>query len=63
MKKYRVDYNRTALKAIDKLDKPVRKRIMDYIDTNLVDCENPRFHGKNLTEYPNANWRYRVGKY
>ncbi|MBQ7454736.1 MAG: type II toxin-antitoxin system mRNA interferase toxin, RelE/StbE family [Selenomonadaceae bacterium] len=63
MKKYRVEYERTARKAIDKLDKPIRTRIMDYINTNLVDCENPRFKGANLTEYPNANWRYRVGKY
>ena len=63
MKKYRVEYERTARKAIANLDITVRARIMDYINTNLVDCENPRFRGKNLVKHPKGNWRYRVGKY
>lgn len=63
MKKYRVEYEKTARKAINNLDSTIRKRIMDYINTNLVDCENPRFRGKNLVKHPKGNWRYRVGDY
>ena len=63
MKKYHVDYDKAAQKAIDKLDAPIRKRILKYINNYLEGCENPRWKGKNLVEYPGANWRYRVGDY
>lgn len=63
MKKYSVELSPAVKKKIRKLDAPVRKRILDYIKNNLEGCENPRFKGSNLTDYPNANWRYRVGDY
>ena len=63
MKSYHVEYDKAAQKAIDKLDNPIRKRIMKYISTYLEGCADPRWKGKNLVEYPNANWRYRVGDY
>lgn len=63
MKKYTVELSLAAKRKLRKLDTPIRKRITKWIKENLVDCENPRFHGKNLKEYPNANWRYRVGDY
>lgn len=63
MKNYSVDILPSAQKALNKLDKPISKRIIDWIKNNLVDCENPRFHGKNLVNHPRANWRYRVGNY
>ena len=61
--KYSVEMLRKARKAIRQLDRQIRERIVDWIENNLVDCEDPRFHGSNLVEYPNANWRYRVGDY
>lgn len=63
MKKYSLEISPAARKKIKKLDAPVRKRITKWIEENLVDCENPRFQGKNMIDYPNANWRYRLGKY
>ena len=63
MRTYTVELSVVAKKKLRKLDAPIRKRILDYINNYLVDCEDPRFKGTNLTDYPNANWRYRVGKY
>lgn len=61
--KYKVEYTDRARKAIRKLDPSVRKTIKEWIDSNLVDCEDPRRHGKGLTSNRSGQWRYRVGNY
>lgn len=63
MKSYTVEFLSTARKALTKMDKPISKRIIDWINLNLVGCENPRSHGTNLINHPKGNWRYRVGDY
>lgn len=50
-------------KAFKKLDRQIQKIIKAWIDKNLVDCENPRIHGKGLTANRSGQWRYRVGDY
>ena len=35
-------------KAFKKLDNHTQKIIKAWIDKNLIDCENPRIHGKEL---------------
>ncbi|HHT95709.1 MAG TPA: type II toxin-antitoxin system RelE/ParE family toxin [Clostridia bacterium] len=50
-------------KAFKKLDRQTQKIIQSWIDKNLVNCENPRIHGKGLTSEKTGYWRYRVGKY
>lgn len=37
--------------------------IMNWIKKNLLDCTNPRIHGKALTGDFSGIWRYRVGDY
>ena len=63
MKKYKLDYTTDARKALKKLDNSIKKRIIDWIEKNLEDCENPRKNGKPLTGNLKGNWRYRVGDY
>lgn len=63
MKKYKVEYSSKAIKNLRKLDKYTRNLIYAWIDKNLVDCENPRVHGKGLVENKSGQWRYRVGDY
>lgn len=63
MKKYKVEYSSKAIKNLRKLDKYTRNFIYAWIDKNLVDCENPRIHGKGLVENKSGQWRYRVGDY
>ena len=61
--KYTVEYSRRAVKDLQKLDRPTRALIWGWIEKNLVDCENPRLHGKGLTSNRSGQWRYRVGDY
>lgn len=57
-----VVYSPDAVKQIEKLDKPIQKRIIEYMD-GIETLSDPRSKGKklvgNLAEY----WRYRVGDY
>lgn len=61
--RYSVEYTPLAVKSLKKLDKSTRALIMGWIKKNLVDCENPRQHGKGLTANHSGKWRYRVGDY
>ena len=63
MKKYSVEITPQAKKLIDKLDNPIRTRILEYIHKNLEGCENPRFRGKPLHGNLSDKWSYRVGNY
>ncbi|MBQ6298411.1 MAG: type II toxin-antitoxin system mRNA interferase toxin, RelE/StbE family [Selenomonadaceae bacterium] len=62
MKKYSIDYDPHVIKKLNKLDAPVRNRIIKWIDKNLVGCENPRRIGKALQGGWEGHWRYRVGR-
>ena len=61
--KYRVIYEKKAIKSLSKIDKGQQKIILAWVEKNLVDTYDPKKHGKalkgNLKEY----WRYRVGNY
>lgn len=63
MKNYTVKIQKSAQKALDKLDKPVKERILDWLNNMLDGCENPRQYGAALHGNLKGNWRYRVGKY
>lgn len=63
MKRYKVEYTERAVKQLKKLDYHTRSLIYAWIDKNLVDCENPRMHGKALIENRTGQWRYRIGDY
>jgi len=62
-REYSWSFDAKAEKRFSKLDKPVQKRLLKWLETNIQGCENPRLFGKALEgEYENL-WRYRVGKY
>ena len=60
---YKVEYTEQAIKKLKKIDKHTQFFILAWIENNLVDCENPRQHGKGLTANRSGEWRYRVGDY
>ena len=60
---YKVKYTEQAIKELKKFDKHTQFFILAWIEKNLVDCENPRQHGKGLTANRSGEWRYRVGDY
>lgn len=61
--KYKIEYDKKAIKQLSKIDKPQRDIILKWIKKNLHDTENPRQHGKELKGNFKTYWRYRVGKY
>ena len=63
MKKYDVELTERFKKEFRKLDKYTQKMLRAWIDKNLVDCENPRQHGKGLSANLSGQWRYRIGDY
>lgn len=50
-------------KSFKKLDRYTQRIIKGWIEKNLLDCENPRAHGKSLTANRSGQWRYRIGDY
>lgn len=59
------DYRFTerAVKQLKKLGSPAQKRVVEFLDTHIVDAADPRQHGRALTGDLHGLWRYRVGDY
>lgn len=60
---YRVETTPRFDKEFKKLDKYTQKLIKGWINKNLINCEDPRNTGKELTGNLNGQWRYRIGDY
>jgi mRNA interferase RelE/StbE len=59
-----VSYTETARKQLRKLDRPVARRLVDFLDERVAGEADPRSTGKALTgPVLGAFWRYRVGDY
>lgn len=58
----KVEFTEEALGQIAKLDKPIKKRIFDYME-DVSRLEDPRTRGKALVGNLAGQWRYRVGDY
>ncbi len=61
--KYSIELSERFKKDFRKLDKYTQRIIRAWMNKNLVDCENPRQHGKGLTANRSGQWRYRIGDY
>ena len=61
--KYQVEYTEQTIKELKKLDGFTKRMIKAWIEKNLVNCENPRLHGKALSANRVGQWRYRIGDY
>lgn len=60
---YHVEFTKSALKTLKKMDKSTAALIYGWIRKNLEGCDNPRAHGKGLTANKSGQWRYRIGDY
>lgn len=60
---YAVETTARFDKEFKKLDKYTQRMLKAWIVKNLVNCENPRAHGKGLTANRSGQWRYRIGDY
>jgi len=61
--KYSVETTPKFDKEFKKLNNYTKRIIKAWIEKNLIDCTNPRQHGKGLTANRNGQWRYRIGDY
>ena len=59
-----ISYTETALKQLKKLDRPVARRLVDFMDERVAGAADPRSVGQALTgPLLGSYWRYRVGDY
>jgi len=60
---WKIKYTKTAEIQLRKMDKPLAKRILDYLDDNIAPLQNPRTRGKVLSGVLGDLWRYIIGDY
>ena len=60
---YRIETTAKFDREFKKLDRYTQKMIKAWIDKNLIDCDDPRAHGKGRTANRSGQWRYRIGDY
>lgn len=60
---YSVETTARFDREFKKLDRYTQRMIKAWIEKNLVDCQDPRIHGKGLTANRSGQWRYRIGDY
>ena len=58
-----INYADNAKRQLQKLDKTVARRILDFLDDRVAKQEDPRTLGKALTGPLGTLWRYRVGDF
>jgi len=58
-----VEIDTFAEKQLRKLDRPVQKRLLDWLLDRIDGCKNPRHFGEPLRGDLAGLWRYRVGDY
>lgn len=61
--KYRVEFEKRAIKDLKSIDKRQVILIMSWIENNLEGTNNPRKVGKALKGNLKDYWRYRIGQY
>ena len=60
---YKIETTVKFEKEFRKLDNYTQRMIKAGIEKNLVNCLDPRQHGKGLTSNKSGQWRYRIGDY
>lgn len=59
---WKIEYSEAAKVQLKKLDKPIARRILDYMDDVGLLTE-PQKRGKALTGNLGDLWRFRIGDY
>lgn len=58
-----VEVSDYAEKQLRKLDKPIQKRLLDWLEDRIEGCKNPRHFGEPLRGEMAGLWRYRIGDF
>ena len=60
---WKIELSAMARKQLHALDRPVQKKIVDYLAERIEGCKSPRHFGEALSANRAGLWRYRVGDY
>ena len=60
---WKIEYSPESVRQLNNLDKPIRRRIFEYLDDRIKGGKNPRHFGEALAANLSGLWRYRVGDY
>lgn len=60
---YDLIYDKKYLRSLKKIDLQAQKIITNWVESNLLNCQDPRFYSKALTGNFKGIWRYRIGAY
>ena len=58
-----VEVSAFAEKQLRKLDRPVQRRLIDWLEDRIDGCKNPRHFGEPLRGEMAGLWRYRIGDF
>lgn len=60
---WRINLSKRAHKSFKKLDKPIQKEILNYLNIRVLGSIHPKKLGEPLVGDKSGLWRYRVGDY
>ncbi len=60
---WKIEFLDTAKRELKKLDKHWQLVILDYLEDEIMNSDNPRNRGKALVGEKQGLWRYRVADY
>ena len=60
---WRIETTARFDREFKKLDRYTQRMVKAWIEKHLVNCDDPRTHGKGLTANRSGQWRYRIGDY
>ncbi len=61
---WKIELTASARKQLDKLDKPITKRILSFLHERVEPLDDPRSIGQALRGTKLGNfWKYRIGDY
>jgi len=58
--KWRIEYARSVQKTLKKMDGQTREKIRTYLESRILEHDDPRTLGKELRGNLGGFWRYRV---
>jgi mRNA interferase RelE/StbE len=58
-----IEFEQDAIRQLNRLDKSVRRRIVQFLETRIISSGDPRRLGKPLKGMMAEFWGYRVGDY
>lgn len=60
---WKIEVSEIAEKQLNKLDKAIQKRLVNYLFERIEGCKDPRHFGEALQANKTGLWRYRVGDF